>query len=92
LTGTTEKTIVTETGLVRIGRSGTKTHVAEVTYEITNPGTTRQRKTPIAAYPICGTADNRCGVHGQARLGITVVGSASGNRPTCKLCDERLSR
>jgi hypothetical protein len=92
MAGITEKTTVTETGLVKIGRSGTKTHIAEVTYEITNPGTPRQRKIPVAVRPICGTAENRCGVHGRARLGVTVVGLAGGNRPTCKLCDERLPR
>jgi len=80
---------VTERTLVKIGRSGTKTHIADVTYEIINEGTPRQRKTPISAYPICSTADSRCGVHGRASLGITVIGPAGSDRPTCKICDDR---
>jgi hypothetical protein len=84
--------MMTERSLVKIGRSGSKTHAADVTYEVTNEGTPRQRKMVISAYPICGTADNKCGVHGRARLGVTVLGPIGDERPTCKICDERCPR
>ena len=76
---------VTEMGLVKIGRSGRKVHAAQLTYEITNPGTTRERKRLTHYFTRCQSDANTCGGHG--RLGIQVVyGKAE---VTCEMCKAR---
>jgi hypothetical protein len=80
-----EKTTVTETGLVKIGRSGTKTHVATLRYEITDAGTPRQRKRLVSCMTRCQT-DN---LPAKPRLAVHVLHGYSTDQATCLWCKGR---
>jgi hypothetical protein len=75
---------ITESCLVRIGRTGVETHRGEIRVEIRPDGPTHRRRRVVAAYCRCQAMKNS----GRAMLRSIVV-PMPGTDPdaaTCKLC------